>query len=267
MPDYLCGLDLGQSGDYTALSILRRSMALMADGRPKRSLAGYLLYKFECVHLQRFPLGTSYPVIVNETKALVERPELHGTPKLAIDATGVGRAVVDLFLNERMNATLLPITITAGDNPRSDRWNYSNAIGHWVPKNELVSSIRANLESGRLLIARRLKEAETLKKELMEFKVKITKAANETFNAREGAHDDLVLATAMPVWVGEQRWCHYEPPAIATIGPNTREGAALVDELKREAAALQMEKEKEDAEAERKHRDINNSLWWDGGGR
>lgn len=45
-----------------------------------------------------------------------------------------------------------------------------------------------------------LDEAETLISELMNFKVTISKAANEKFGAREGTNDDLVLACAMACW-------------------------------------------------------------------
>jgi hypothetical protein len=45
---------------------------------------------------------------------------------------------------------------------------------------------------------------DTLVRELEDYRVKITPAADETFNAREGAHDDLSLALALAVWVGEQ---------------------------------------------------------------
>ena len=33
--------------------------------------------------------------------------------------------------------------------------------------------------------------------------MKITAAANDTYNAREGQHDDLVLALALACWAGE----------------------------------------------------------------
>jgi hypothetical protein len=42
-------------------------------------------------------------------------------------------------------------------------------------------------------------------KELQNFKVKITAAANEIFEAwREGEHDDLLLAVAIAAWMGER---------------------------------------------------------------
>lgn len=261
MADYLCGLDLGQAGDYTALSVIRRSMLLAENGHPRRNLVGRLLHKFECVHLERFQLGTPYPAMVASISELLRRPALAGPTKLVIDATGVGRAVVDLFLNERLPAKVCPLTITAGDTSRRDAWNMSRVTGYWVPKNELVSSVRANLESGRLKVAR-LKLGDTLKKELIEFRVKLTKAANETFSAREGTHDDLVLAVAMPVWLGEQREVEYSIPGYSEFGPNHPESLAVNSEEAAEFAAKILEDEAEQQAEERRHRDINAAHWW-----
>ena len=50
-----------------------------------------------------------------------------------------------------------------------------------------------------------LPETQTLVRELAEFQVKFTPAANEVFGVwREGAHDDLVLAVAVAAWAGER---------------------------------------------------------------
>ncbi len=44
-----------------------------------------------------------------------------------------------------------------------------------------------------------------MQKEFNLFKVKITANANETFESwREKDHDDMVLAAAMAIWVGER---------------------------------------------------------------
>jgi hypothetical protein len=39
-----------------------------------------------------------------------------------------------------------------------------------------------------------------LARELQDFRARFTEAGNATFNAREGAHDDLVLALALAVF-------------------------------------------------------------------
>jgi hypothetical protein len=125
---------------------------------------------------------------------------------LVIDATGAGRPVVDLILDRRMPADISPLTITAGSGVREERWNRTGNRAYWVPKLELVSTVQALLQTRRLQIVPRLAQADILKRELLEFKVRITASANETYGIwREGAHDDLVLALAMAAWLGERQ--------------------------------------------------------------
>ena len=101
-PKYTFGLDLGQVKDYTALCILERH----GEGDTA---------EFHARHLQRFALGTSYPAIVAAVAGMLKQPPLSsGTPRLAVDETGVGAPVVDLFRQARLNAVLHPIHITGG---------------------------------------------------------------------------------------------------------------------------------------------------------
>jgi hypothetical protein len=203
--DYLLGLDLGQASDLSALAIVRRSPAPDGDGRLARDHRGELLWAYHCLHLERFPRGTAYPAVVDRVDALVRSGKVGSQPSLAIDATGVGRPVVDLFLDRRIPAEVHPLTITAGSASREDNWNRTALRAFWVPKLELVSTVQALLQTGRLRIVPRLELADVLRRELLEFRVRVTSSANETFNAREGAHDDLVLALASAAWLGERQ--------------------------------------------------------------
>ena len=75
------------------------------------------------------------------------------------------------------------------------------------------------LQSGRLRIARELEHAETLQKELAAFRVKVTAAGNETFEARrERDHDDLVLAVALAAWLGERQGPTVGPEGVFPMG-------------------------------------------------
>jgi hypothetical protein len=208
MSDFIGGLDLGQASDYTALAILRRDPVLNKAGEILKNHRGRTVYDFACLHLERFPLGTPYPAIVHSVKALMERPELESSPRLAIDATGVGRAVVDMVIDADIAANVSPVTITGGNADfRREPWHEHYGPGaYWVAKLHLIGTVQAALSSGRLKIAPKLAFAEILRRELLDYRVKLTAAANETFEAREGAHDDLLLATAIAVWIGTEAY-------------------------------------------------------------
>ncbi len=222
MGEFFVGLDLGQSSDPSALAVIERSEAAPAAGptapsspppssvlspgtRPRAALPAPAPLpaggRLDVRHLHRYPLGTPYPVIVEDVAALMARPELAspgGRPRLVVDATGVGRPVADLFLRARMAAIVNPLTITGGDAWRRDGGSF------WVAKKLLVSTVQAALQTGRLKVVPGLELAELLKKELINFQVKISLDANEQFGAwREGQHDDLVLAVALGVWMAE----------------------------------------------------------------
>lgn len=255
MPDYLLGLDLGQSSDPTALSVLKRSLLIDANGLPQRDHRGERLYQYVCSHLEQFRLGTSYTEIVAQVSALVHDPKVQPKPWLAIDATGVGRAVVDLFLNEPMPARVVPITITAGDTLRRSRWNRSMATGHWVPKSDLVSAVQAALQSQRFKVVSNLKFADTLRKELIDFRIKVTKSAKETFSARQGAHDDLVLSIAMPLWLGTRR--EFELDVDGGVDEKY-----LAHETTLERQAITRADAREQAERERRWYSVDNEALW-----
>lgn len=183
------GLDLGQSADPSA------SIILEAHGMGEQRT-------YACRHIEQHALGTSYPALVRSVETLLHRPPLAGQCQLAIDHTGVGRPVYDLFAEAGLRP--LGITITGGSG-----WQKESALQWHVAKIQLVGLVQKFLQSGRLQISASLPQARLLQQELKDFRVKISKAANETYAARESARDDIVLALAMALWAGEHpvsRW-------------------------------------------------------------
>src|SRR6516225_4467311 len=146
---------------------------------------------FQVGHLERLPLGTPYPAIVARVGRLLAK--LPAGTDLAIDLTGVGKPVFDLF--QYSGIYPVGVQITAGSAESRDGMVCS------VPKLTLVSRLQALLHQARLKIQRELDEAETLVRELQDFRVDFTAAGQLTFNARSGKHDDLVLALAIAVWL------------------------------------------------------------------
>jgi len=165
------GADLGQAQDPTALAV-----------------AEVHTPEFHVRHLERLPLGTPYPKVVERIGDLVDR--LPGAA-LVVDATGVGRAVLDQ-MNE---AGLAPVAVTITGGRHT---SYDGAMWR-VPKQALLRPLVAVTEAGRLKVAEGLTDAEALQQELLAFQRRITESGNNAFEG-VGEHDDLVIAVALACW-------------------------------------------------------------------
>jgi hypothetical protein len=196
---YFCGLDLGQSHDPTAIAVVRR-LRFLVSRDVNHSSPTWTEDKptvYQCGYLERVPLGTVYPAIVAHVGRLLQRPIWSGKIDLAIDQTGVGKPVADMFTSAGLTFTGVMITGGASETNEGRTWH--------VPKMTLVSSLQALLHEGRLHIQKELTEAAELVRELQDFRVKYTEGGHLTFNAREGKHDDLVLALAIAVWRAQKQ--------------------------------------------------------------
>ena len=213
--DYIIGVDLGQAQDFTALCVLERTAH--DTGRERLLSLGVRVgtevvippttspvysYSYAARHLERLAKGTPYPAQVARVKELHDRLKGEGHEvKLVVDQTGVGRPVVDMLREVKLSP--VAISITGGDTVSNDGDEYR------VPKRDLVSTAQVLLQTGRLKIARELKEASTLTSELLAFKVSINLRGHDSYGNdvgewRENPHDDLVLAVALACWYGEQ---------------------------------------------------------------
>jgi hypothetical protein len=182
---FVCGLDLGKMADYTALC------AAEPCRLPDKSR------RYDVPLLHRWPLGTPYTTVADDLVRYFSEPPLKGSV-LVVDHTGVGAPVLDLLRERRPSCALVPATITAGAAVTRD------ALGGWhVAKLVLVSRLQVLLQKGLLRFAAGMPGTDALVKELKDYQVKVTQAGNETFNAREGATDDLVLALALACWYAE----------------------------------------------------------------
>ena len=173
-------------------------------------------------HLERPRLGTPYPAIVDRVQELMRSRQLlieeaHGytkAPYLIVDATGVGRPVVDLIKQARHKPKA--VTITGGKTVNHVPGGYN------VPKRDLITNLQVLFQNERLRIAKGLSEGKTFIDELLSFKLKINvTTGHDTYEAwREGVHDDLVLSVAMAAWYAEKG--KRELKAMPTLLPPTR---------------------------------------------
>ena len=156
MSEYFCGLDLGQSRDYTALAIAERVLP------PRERHATYLFR-----YVQRLPLGTPYPQVVTHITDLVNRPPLKSNTTLALDYTGVGRPVFDMFRQAHLPCFLYGISIHGGI---AVTWEGFTA---GVPKRDLIAFAQVLMQSHRLIVAGAMPDTTTLTTELQNYQVKI----------------------------------------------------------------------------------------------
>ncbi len=192
-PEFVVGVDLGQSRDFTAIAIVERvrTRTLLDSGEVREEVAIHLR------HLERPPLGTRYPVIVARTIDLLDRGPLTRDTPLLVDKTGVGSAVVDMFTAAGVRPEA--VTITGGDTVIHDLYHYK------IPKRELVGQLVALYQTRRLKVAEGLDLVPALINELVNFKIKVNlETGHDSYEAwRESVHDDLVLAVAMACWFAE----------------------------------------------------------------
>src|SRR5437867_7621485 len=73
-----------------------------------------------------------------------------------------------------------------------------------VPKQHLITGLRVMLEKRELGYPARLARARMFEQELAEMGTRRNQRGRASFGAREGEHDDLVMASALACW--RARW-------------------------------------------------------------
>jgi hypothetical protein len=187
--NFAIGLDLGQADDWTALTLVV-DITDSEAGEKHKTLQVPMLYRWQ----------RPYPDIVRAVKAFMADPRFKGKTAIAVDATGVGRPVVDMLLEEMplltRNKDFFGVMIHGGDKQSFDKGYVK------VPKRDLVFGAQVALEQGRIKFAKNLELIPTLVEELRNFRLKINpQTAHDSYSHwRENQHDDLVFATALAVW-------------------------------------------------------------------
>lgn len=190
----IIGVDLGQAQDYTAICVLEQRQQGI-DNKKHIYLVRYL---------ERVPLGTPYPHILRKVMQIYDRlcvlsSTTNKKPVLVLDVTGVGRPIFDIFTQAKLSP--VGISIHGGNSVTKDE--KSNIYN--VPKRDLAGVLQVLYQNARIKVSSKLKDAQTLNNELLNFKVKINIGGHDSYEAwRESVHDDLVLAVACAAWYGEK---------------------------------------------------------------
>jgi hypothetical protein len=199
------GLDLAQSVDFTAICTTEvRERLRVAEGA-LAALTRHTETYYRVQDLRRLPHGVSYAdqarFVVAYLANIYEQQRTQAIPAaqcaLFIDATGLGKPVVDL-IEERLLADprthavwMYPLRFRQGE--QYDRGN--GVIG----KTHLISSLQALLAADRLDLPAAHPLLDVLKREIADYRIKIDASTGVESLGGVGSHDDLVTALALSV--------------------------------------------------------------------
>ena len=196
--DIAFGLDLGEARDYSALSIVRRTIKVdkQRSGAVVPDELKYSPPVYQLIFLKRWPLHISYSKdVVQDVKKILQEgwPGEENKPYLVLDYSGVGRAVLDIFRQAGMS----PIGIHTSSGDRT----------HWipggfsVPKRDLIGVLTAAFQRNEIQIPAQLPDKKILMAELANFKIKVTAKGNDTYeHAKSTGHDDTVISLALALY-------------------------------------------------------------------
>jgi hypothetical protein len=196
---FFVGVDLGKVRDYTAIAVVER-----AELTGQFDAAVYAYKKVVALrlrHLERVPLGTPYPEVADRLSRVTQSPELSERCQMAVDARGVGRAVVDLIDQARPGCQVLPVLVTSGEKETLSDGHYG------VPKKDLMVGLQVILQMGELEVAAGMEHYDDLLAEMAAMEVRVSESGREQYGAwREGTHDDLVFAVALALWAARKKY-------------------------------------------------------------
>lgn len=199
---FYLGLDLGQARDYSAISIAERRVELTGTRDPRTWLE-HTTTRILVTHLERIPLRTAYPDVVERVRGVTQR--FTGRKlEIILDSTGVGGAVRDMLVYARLGFNVIGVTLTGGE-----RVTVSPG-GYYVPRHDLLANLRVLLEKEMLHFLIPAEMAALLRTEFLRW-------------GRRSQHDDLVFAVALACWkAGGQPIPFYGPGPLPLIHPQIR---------------------------------------------
>ena len=199
---FCLSVDLGSENDYTAFSLIERVEKVQGNtipsynSRPIRKEPIIVTAELHLVHMERVPLKTPYPTVVEKIGFIVNRPEFVDNIALIVDRTGVGIPVIQMMYQRGLAP--IGITIHGGDRVTTSKDNYG------VPKRDLVTAL-LNAYYMKRFKTKSPEEMPIIKEfrdELAGFQMKINKMTlNDSYESwLERIHDDLVMSAAMGCW-------------------------------------------------------------------
>ncbi len=213
---YMLGVDLAKSLDYTSFAVVEMVWS-----------SGIQEFVYHLKALDRIR-GVDYPKITDMILATAKRLEKEGRrniatltsdgPHLCMDASGLGAPIKDYlkqtgwFGGGSYGRKIYPVVFTGGEAARLDPATHNYNIS----KSIIISNFLSLMQHRRFDYAPDLETLPLLEKEIASFKYHLTPSGHTGFDAEQGAHDDLICATCIPLIIGEWRYNHGPK---ATVGP------------------------------------------------
>lgn len=181
------GMDVGREHDPAALAVLHSRDFRPDSHRPI----------WKVLDVGNIELGTEYTQLAHTAADLAADFHHAGFPTvLAVDATGIGGAVVELARRRQPDVHLAAVTISGGHTlSRTDDHDYT------VGKHRLTEVLQVALEQGGLRLPDTNGTYE-LHQQLANFARVPTGTGHVRHEASTG-HDDLVLALELALWAGD----------------------------------------------------------------
>lgn len=210
---FVFGLQLGGIRSPAALAIVERIPGATETARCQHDVR----------HLERWKPGTPYTIVVQDVAEILSEPlpetyfnrdpfgqalrtNLKGqTAALVVNATGVGKAALELLDSYELGIRIAAAWVTTGDQA------LETGEGWRVPQRDLVAAVEVLMVQNRLGYEGVELSAE-LTAQLEAFKV-VPGAGGRDRYASEG-DEDLVLAAALACW-----WSELVAPARVELEP------------------------------------------------
>ena len=227
------GVDIGQTSDPTAIAVDEVQWRVPTAHSPTlREFVDHHTIR----HLERLELGQPYPAIVDRLRVLVAEvqtwvqaaslenrggeldptdfPQIH----IYVDATGVGRPVVDYL--KQVGVPVTGVFITNTDRRVVQRDEVSGDPRVVLGKAYMVSRMQAIMQSRRLHLPN-VPEAHALAAELRLYEIRVSAKGSDTFGVfNTGKHDDLVTALGLAMNKEPQYAANSSSlPALFSSGP------------------------------------------------
>jgi phage terminase large subunit-like protein len=184
--EYVLGVDLARSVDYTVLSILNKKTK-----------------NFDYIERLENENRTSWNYQVEKIKAVAQK---YNNAQVIVDSTGVGDPIVENLQREGVN-------VYYHQKPDSDSSTPGIKFSS-INKENLIEKLKVAIEL-KLITYPNIKYYVD---ELREFICETTSAGRHKYSAPDGKHDDCVISCALAVWGIRDQIYYKEPVVVVPTG-------------------------------------------------